>query len=144
MLKCAPPEYLILRNKILHALTSEGTNACKWLPLLIGVDGRDGSGKSSLASWLAWQFGTPAIYLDTFLDSPEAERLTWRTDDLRRVLDTRLQPSNPRPLIVEGICLLAVLKATGRVPDFLIFIAKKGHKGGRYLGRDVIDPYFAG
>ena len=59
------------------------------------------------------------------------------------MLDTRLQPIDPRPLIVEGICLLAVLKATGRVPNFLIFVAKKGHEGAHYLGRNVIDPYFA-
>jgi len=31
------------------------------LPLLIAIDGADGIGKSSLASWLAWQLGAPAI-----------------------------------------------------------------------------------
>jgi hypothetical protein len=34
------------------------------LPLLIGIDGADGLGKSSLPSWLAWQLGAPAIHLD--------------------------------------------------------------------------------
>jgi 2-phosphoglycerate kinase len=34
------------------------------LPLLIAIDGADGVGKSSLASWLAWQLGAPAVYLD--------------------------------------------------------------------------------
>jgi pantothenate kinase-related protein Tda10 len=33
-----------------------GPNRC---PLLIAIDGADGMGKSSLASWLAWQLGTP-------------------------------------------------------------------------------------
>lgn len=142
MLKCAPPEYLLLHNRILSALTSDGTNPYEWRSLLIGVDGRDGSGKSSLASWLAWQFGMPAIYLDTFM-RPEVECPTWRMNDLRRVLDTRLQPSSPKPLIVEGICLLAILEAIKQAPDFLIFVAKHGHEGSHYFGRDVIDPYLA-
>jgi 2-phosphoglycerate kinase len=36
----------------------------KRAPLLIAIDGADGVGKSSLASWLAWQIGAPAIHLD--------------------------------------------------------------------------------
>jgi hypothetical protein len=33
------------------------------LPRLIGIDGDDGVGKSSLASWLAWQLGAPTVHL---------------------------------------------------------------------------------
>jgi hypothetical protein len=33
------------------------------LPLLIAIDGADLAGKSSLASWLAWQLGMPAVQL---------------------------------------------------------------------------------
>ena len=36
-------------------------------PLLIVIDGADGMGKSSLASWLAWQLGMPAVQLDLFI-----------------------------------------------------------------------------
>jgi hypothetical protein len=32
-------------------------------------DGVDGGGKSSLASWLAWQLGMPAVQLDLYLTS---------------------------------------------------------------------------
>ena len=31
------------------------------LPLLIAIDGADDAGKSSVASWLAWQLGMPAL-----------------------------------------------------------------------------------
>jgi adenylylsulfate kinase-like enzyme len=33
-------------------------------PLLIAVDGLDGSGKSSLAAWLSWQLEMPVIHLE--------------------------------------------------------------------------------
>ena len=39
------------------------------LPLLIAIDGADDIGKSSLASWLAWQTGMPTVHLDLFLAS---------------------------------------------------------------------------
>jgi pantothenate kinase-related protein Tda10 len=31
-------------------------------PLLIAIDGPDGVGKSSLASWLAWQLEMPSLH----------------------------------------------------------------------------------
>jgi predicted GTPase len=43
-----------LLDQIKQALTP------KRFPLLIAIDGADGIGKSSLASWLAWQLGMPA------------------------------------------------------------------------------------
>jgi 2-phosphoglycerate kinase len=36
-------------------------------PLLIAIDGPDGVGKSSLASWLAWQLGAPSLHLDLYM-----------------------------------------------------------------------------
>src|ERR1700745_3187927 len=58
------------------------------LPLLIAIDGADGIGKSSLASWLAWQLGAPAIHLDLYLVRG-SDPLRWRTDELQRAVDTR-------------------------------------------------------
>ena len=55
----------------------------KWLPRLIGIDGDDGVGKSSLASWLAWQLGAPAIYLDLYVIRG-SHPLRWRTEQIRR------------------------------------------------------------
>ena len=52
------------------------------LPLLIAIDGADGIGKSSLASWLAWQLGAPAIYLDLYVIRG-SNPLRWRSDELK-------------------------------------------------------------
>jgi hypothetical protein len=54
-------------------------------PLLVGIDGPTCVAKSSLASWLGWQLGMPALHLDLY--SVRGSNLQqWRTDDLGRVL----------------------------------------------------------
>jgi hypothetical protein len=59
------------------------------LPLLIAVDGADNAGKSSLASWLAWQLGMPAVQLDLYLTN--LRPIQWLTEDLDRVVARRLR-----------------------------------------------------
>jgi 2-phosphoglycerate kinase len=50
-------------------------------PLLIGIDGAEGVGKSSLASWLAWQLGMPTVHLDFYLIHG-TEPLAWMVKEL--------------------------------------------------------------
>lgn len=85
-------------------------------PLLIAVEGRCGAGKSSLASWLSWQLGAPAVHLDLFLTG---KRLEWREDDLARLFAHRLETG---PLIVEGVFVLNLLQNINRSADFIIFV----------------------
>jgi hypothetical protein len=75
-------------------------------PLLIVVDGGDGIGKSSLASWLSWQLGTPTIHLDLYVVR-DSTSLQWMTDELARIIGTRVDCG--RPVIVEGIRALDAL-----------------------------------
>jgi hypothetical protein len=86
-------------------------------PILIGVDGLPGAGKSSFASWLAWQLGMKAVHLDLYIE-PSGLPPSWRTEDLRRVLDARL--SLGRPVVVEGVMLLDVLEKLAREPQSYI------------------------
>ena len=91
------------------------------LPLLIVIDGADGSGKSSLASWLAWQLGMPAIQLDLYLTSTQP--IQWRTAHLTRVVARRID--RDRPVIVDGVLALDALDQIKRKSSFLVFV-----KGG--------------
>jgi hypothetical protein len=112
-LKVALPEYDGLLTKVLSALGPD------WKPLLVGIDGREGTGKTSLSNWLAWQLGMPAIHLDLFLNQSEIPApIQWRVSDLDRCIKAR----GDRPLIVEGVLLLDALDQVGRSPDFLIFV----------------------
>jgi hypothetical protein len=92
------------------------------LPLLIGIDGRWGAGKSSLACWLGWQLGMPAISLDLYVVR-DTNPLEWRYEDLGRVIQAKLRLR--RPLIVEGICLCRALHAIDHDPDFLVWLENK-------------------
>jgi hypothetical protein len=75
------------------------------LPLLIVIDGADNSGKSSLASWLAWQLGMPAVQLDLYLT--DLHPMRWLTAELARVVKHRID--NGRPVILDGVCALDVV-----------------------------------
>jgi hypothetical protein len=92
-------------------------------PLLIAIDGADGIGKSSLASWLAWQTGMPTVHLDLFLTS--LHPIQWLTADLKHAVDRRLD--RKRPVIVDGVLVLDALDQIGRKADFLVFV--KGTAG---------------
>jgi hypothetical protein len=94
------------------------------LPLLIAIDGADNAGKSSLASWLAWQLGMPAVQLDLYLTS--LRPIQWLTDDLARVVARRMD--RDRPLIIDGVLALDALDRIGHAASFLVFVSG-GHSG---------------
>jgi hypothetical protein len=102
-----------------------------WRRLLICVDGVDGVGKSSLASWLAWQLGAVAIHLDLYVIADSCP-LRWRTDDLQRAIDARLRVG---PAIVEGVLVLDALKELVLSPNFLILV--EGNSSSRKLGPEI-------
>jgi hypothetical protein len=89
-------------------------------PIVIGIDGRYGKGKTSLASWIAWQFGMSAIHLDLFLVRGK-DRIEWRISDLKRCVEARLKLQ--KPILIEGVKLLDALdEALSLKPHFLIFV----------------------
>lgn len=98
----------------------------EWRRFLIGIDGRDCSGKSTLARFLAWQMGMPAIETDLLLDTSQ-QGVTYREDDLRRLIEARL--GNNQPVIVEGISLLEILEKLGLQPNYLIYTENQSFDG---------------
>ena len=120
MIKSPLPGSMILLGKVHERL---GPNRA---PLLIAIDGPDGVGKSSLASWLAWQLGAPAIYLDLYMIR-DSDPLRWR-GELLPLIVTRLL-AHAGPLIVEGILVLDALAQIGQKPDFLVYVDGEGSHG---------------
>jgi hypothetical protein len=83
---------------------------------LIGIDGYHGAGKSFLASSLSEALDVPCVHVDEFVD-PSWGRYVKSLQV--HEFSTALQP---RPIIVEGVCLLADLDLVGLKPDLLIYI----------------------
>jgi hypothetical protein len=103
-------------------------------PLLIAIDGADGIGKSSLASWLAWQLGMPAVHLDLYLIR-DSKPLKWRTDEVERLIHSRIDKG--QPIIVEGVFVLDVLDKIHRAADFITYV----HGEGGYTFSKLLDDY---
>ena len=92
---------------------------------LIAIDGRDGSGKTTLGRFLAWYFNITLVETDLFLQ--EDAGLTHHTDLLECLVAKRLAKS--RPVIVEGITILKTLQSIGRKPDILVYITNSKYSG---------------
>jgi hypothetical protein len=103
-------------------------------PLLIGIDGANGCGKSSTASWLAGQFGMKAIHLDLYTDHG-TRALTTCADEVARLINRRVGQEK-KPMIVEGILLLEALATVGRKPDVLVF--EDGEPSGSWLAGRIL------
>lgn len=97
-----------------------------WRRMTIAVDGVDGSGKSTLSRFLAWQLGMPAIETDTTIPTGAAEPKP-DTEQLARLINSRHERN--RPLIVEGVFVLRSLHEIGINPEILIRVEASGIEG---------------
>jgi hypothetical protein len=116
--------------------------SCLTLPSegLLAIDGFYGVGKSTVARELATQLGVRAIHLDDYLMRNRGNFVDFlRYSELEQAL-------SHRPLIVEGVCLLAVLDRFNAKPDTLIYVESLESnriKAGRSspFAAEVLDYY---
>jgi len=117
------PGYL----KVVEALT----RIMRGLPgIVVTIDGRDGVGKTTLGRYLAWHFNVTLIEADLFL-IPSQDYLTHLDYQVNRIIERRF--TLPRPVIVEGVSMLQLMKRINRVPDFAIYITNPQHSGSKAL-----------
>ena len=121
-----PPEYEQAVNALtpkLHGLPGK----------IIAIDGRDYSGKTTLGRFLAWYFNVSLIETDLFLLQDEGR--TYRSQDIRRIIGTRL--AKPRPVIVEGVAIRRLLSHISCAPDFLIYVKNAAFPGSDTLTAEL-------
>lgn len=100
---------------------------------LIAIDGRDGSGKTTLGRFLAWHFNVSLVETDLFLR--DGAGLSYYTDQIERIISQR--QSKPRPVIVEGVAVLQLLESLGRKPELLVYVTNSNHSGGSTLAKAI-------
>ena len=121
------PGYL----KVVQALT----RIMRGLPgVVVTIDGRDGVGKTTLGRYLAWYFNVTLIEADLFL-IPSQDYLTHLDYQVNRIIERRF--TLPRPVIVEGVSMLQLMKRINRVPDFAIYVTNPKHGGSRALEKQL-------
>lgn len=105
---------------------------------LIGLDGAYGSGKSTFARSLASHLGGAVLEIDKYtLRNGMPYRQQLRYAELRRDLESLRAQGGP--VIVEGICLLHVLREVGAEPDVSVYV-KHLDDTGTWLDEDTCDP----
>ena len=119
------PSYL----QVVDALTP----TMQGLPgVIVTIDGRDGVGKTSLGRYLAWHFNVTLIETDLFL-IPAQEYFIHLDDQINRIIERRI--TLPRPVIVEGVSILQLMKRINRVPNFAIYVTDPQHSSSQMMER---------
>jgi hypothetical protein len=97
-----------------------------WRRMTIAIDGVDNTGKSSLARFLGWQLGMPAIEADFALD-PDARLPQHDTQFLGRLIRDRHESGYPA--LVEGVFVLRALHQLDIDPEIVVGVRARGRTG---------------
>lgn len=93
---------------------------------IVAIDGRTGSGKTTLGRYLAWHFNVSLLETDLFLK--DGQGFTYYLDHLARMIVQRIE--RPRPIIVEGVAIRWLLDSMDLRPDFTIYCVNTGPTSG--------------
>jgi hypothetical protein len=92
----------------------------------IGLDGLDGVGKSTLAREMAKRLEGSVISLDDHLVKKQNGYIAHiRCNDLKAVI-----AASRSPILIEGVCLLAVANRCGFDVDVLVYVRRLSHNSG--------------
>jgi uridine kinase len=100
--------------------------------VIVTIDGRDGVGKTTLGRYLAWRFNVTLIETDLFL-IPAQDHIIHLDDQINRIIERRI--TTPRPVIVEGVAMLQLMKRINRVPHFAVYVTSSQQSSGVTMDR---------
>ena len=95
-------------------------------PLYLGIDGLPESGKTKLSDSLGYQFHSNVIHLDAFLNQNTGVFFdSLKFDEISKVLSS----TKCDVIILEGICLLKVIRHLKIGLDKNIYVKRYSHHG---------------
>ena len=116
---------LLIQDIINH--TSEVVNHDR--PILISIDGVGGTGKSTLARAIASITSSRVVSVDDYLIPYKGSYLPHlRYEDLENDLKAA-ETHHLQFVIIEGLCVLAVLERLHRQPDIAVYIRRVDEYG---------------
>ena len=95
-------------------------------PVVIAIDGRPGSGKTTLGRYLAWYFNISLVETDLFLESGQGFK--YRLAELGHVVSTRL--ARERPVLLDSIAVGWLLRDLGQPAAFTVYVSNNGPSRG--------------
>jgi hypothetical protein len=130
-----------------HARAALVSSSC-----LVGIDGFDGTGKTTLAFQLARQLAGIRVGLDSYIDkeTPADDYVGLiRSEHLKRDIFNLV---NLFPfVVVDGVCLLNALESVGVSPNRLVYVKKFSPQGlwhdgfhlENYIAGEPVDSWLA-
>ncbi|MET4297063.1 hypothetical protein ABIB06_007650 [Bradyrhizobium sp. LB8.2] len=101
--------------------------------LCIGIDGMDGVGKSTLAREMAKRLGGGVISLDDHLVKKQnGYILHIRCSDLKAAISASCSP-----ILIEGVCLLAVARRCGFDVNVLVHVRRLRNNSGIWHNEEL-------
>jgi hypothetical protein len=119
-------------EELVEAIKSENNIRAGFV---LGIDGKDGTGKTTLAKHLAESIGASVISLDEFIEkNKDAYVSVLRVPHLKRAI-----AEVSGPVIIEGVCLLDALKRMAIPLSRLVYV-KRISSYGVWCDEEVCDP----
>lgn len=107
--------------------------------LLIGIEGYMGSGKTTLATQLSRHLALPLVSLDKFVAIRNGEHAYPSRISRTRLRRQVLRSARRSPVLIEGICLRAVLRRLGLRLATTVYIKRLSDAGLWHDGLNLED-----
>jgi adenylate kinase family enzyme len=105
-------------------------------PVIIGIDGLSGSGKTSYGRFLSYFYNVTLIESDAFVTGCILKQ-EYDFECIKRSINERLR--HQRPVIIEGICIVDLLSKMDMKPNYLIRVVNQKQYENETFDRHVQD-----
>lgn len=107
------------------------------VPFVVGVDGFHGSRKSNTAYKLGYELRANVVSIDDYLPS-DCDAFSVDIVETKRLSERIKRLKTVGSVVVEGICLLAILERAGIISDHLIHIQEL-NLANSWKYREIVD-----